>query len=379
MSKSAWRYIDEDQVSAAYGLASDEYLMQSHTAANNAFPATLKLYTYRDHCALCGRFQDLRAEIDLDACRALDVEFGRRLTGGGAILMGRDQLGICFSTNSSSFRWNHIRELYQLFSEPIIAALASFGISARFRSKNDLESGGKKIAGLGIHISAEGGIQFHASVLLDLDIPRMLHVLKIPAQKISDKKMVHSIEGRMTTICRESPSEVSMPQLKQSILEAFQRAFAHDVTNLPFSSVEKNAISVLVNERYSSDEWLYLNTPQQDMDGMSLKKTSAGLLRTYIAMKGENIKSVLITGDFLDLPPVFARIESQLKWTPLDRERVNISVKNAYATRPSSEPPVNILPEEVADAIWMAAQRTFAAHKYTYTGSCYYPKENVDS
>jgi hypothetical protein len=38
-------------------------------------------------------------------------------------------------------------------------------------------------------------------------------------------------------------------------------------------------------------------------------------------------------------------------------------------------PNVDISVTEITDAIWLAAQRAHASHRFTYTGSCYYPKE----
>lgn len=379
MGKQVWRHIEENEVSASYGLASDEYLMQSHTRETNSFPATLKLYTYRNYCALCGRFQDIQAEIDLEACKVHGFDYGRRLTGGGAIIMGDNQLGICLTANSSTFKWTHIRELYQQFSEPIINALEDFNIKASFRSKNDLEVDGKKIAGLGIHVSPEGGIQFHSSLLLDLDIPEMLKVLKIPVQKYSDKKMVHSIEQRMTTVRREAQEMIGMNQLKHSIRQAYEKMFDASLSIESFTSEEQNQIKIVERDRYQSEEWLFQHSPQQDMDGMSLKKTKAGLLRTYIGLKGETIKSVLITGDFMDMPFVFSQIESQLKWSPLDKEKIAGIVQKTFSDSAEAETAVSITSEEVTEAIWLAAQRAFAAKKYTYKGSCYYPKETTDA
>ncbi len=380
MSEHVWRHIDEKDVSASHGLASDEYLMHSHSSKTNPYPASLKLYSYRNHCALCGRFQDLMAEIDIAACKENGVEVGRRLTGGGAIIMGENQLGICLTSHSSLFEWTHIRELYHLFSQPIIQALKAYSIDASFRSKNDIEVNGKKIAGLGIHISPDGSMQFHSSLLLDLDIPQMLKVLKIPIQKFSDKKMVHTIEQRMTTVRTETQQMVSMIELKKTILNAYAKQFDVAFQNTSFSEEELGQIESLQRERYQTDEWLFQNSPQQDMDGVSLKKTAAGLLRTYIGMKGENIKSVLITGDFMDMPEAFSQIEAQLKWSPLDKDKISDVVYRVFNASSETTSHVVVKPEEVVEAIWLAAQRAFAAKKYTYKGSCYYPtKETADA
>lgn len=372
MNEALWRHIDEQNVSASYGLACDEFLMNSF-AGGEKYAASLRLYTYKNYSALCGRFQDLSAEIDLEACRAKGFQVGRRLTGGGAIIMGDDQLGICLSTRASTFSWHHLRELYQLFSAPIIMALAKFGITAGLRAKNDLEVNGKKIAGLGIHISQEGGIQFHASLLLDLDVPAMLSVLNIPIQKYEDKRMIQSVAQRMTTVRAEANASISMDQLKQTVRECYQESFGINFLNEPIHSAERAAIERLEQDRYRNEDWLRQLSPQQDMTGMSLKKTSAGLLRTYIGLKGDTIKSVLITGDFLEMPELFAQLESRLKWTVLDKAKIGLIMDEMTAAYSSS-----IRAEDLTEAIWLAAQRAHASHRYTYRGSCYYPEnENV--
>ena len=90
---TGWRYLTEEAVGAAEGLAADEALMLHHGRDEHAeAEATLRLYTYRSHCALVGRYQSLEDEVDREACHRLDVQYGRRPTGGGAILMGGGQL-----------------------------------------------------------------------------------------------------------------------------------------------------------------------------------------------------------------------------------------------------------------------------------------------
>ncbi len=54
----------------------------------------MRLYTYRPHVALVGRFQNIEAELNLDECDRFGAEINRRPTGGGAIVMGDGQLGL---------------------------------------------------------------------------------------------------------------------------------------------------------------------------------------------------------------------------------------------------------------------------------------------
>ena len=97
-----WRLLNDDNADAAGGLALDEALMARYARGEPPAPPTLRLYTYRTHCALIGRYQNLDAEVDLEACRETGTQVSRRPTGGGAIIMGAGQLGVALTAAASS-------------------------------------------------------------------------------------------------------------------------------------------------------------------------------------------------------------------------------------------------------------------------------------
>ncbi len=373
MAALKWRYLEESGVSAFYGLAADEYMMEAQKPEGNV-SAWLRFYSYRDHVALVGRFQHLQAELNLDFCREAGIDCSRRLTGGGAIIMGSGQLGICLATHTQRFDFRRLRELYVLFSRPIIEALGELGVEAGFRSRNDLEVGGKKIAGLGIYVSPAGSLQFHTSLLLDLDIPLMLRVLNIPREKYEDKRMIRSVEQRITTLKREVGRAVSREEMSALLKKKYAGAFGISYEEMPFGESEKQRIKELEEERYRQTAWIMQHSPQSDMNGMSLKKTPAGLLRTYIALKGETIKSVLITGDFFQGLEVLREVEALLKWSPLERDAIEQVVHSAFAKwEKENKTPLPLQASAVCEAILVAARRASAEHRFTYNGSCYYP------
>jgi len=92
MTGPSWRYVADDGVSASFGLASDAVITRRQGTGKSV--PTVRLYTYRSHCVPIGRFQRLGSELRLDECRRLGVKGNRRPTGGGAIVMGADQLGV---------------------------------------------------------------------------------------------------------------------------------------------------------------------------------------------------------------------------------------------------------------------------------------------
>ncbi|MEK7327092.1 MAG: lipoate--protein ligase family protein, partial [Chloroflexota bacterium] len=64
---TSWRLITDDGVSASFGLAADDCLA-GRVGAGESEP-TLRLYTYRSHCALVGRFQNLDNEVYREYCQ----------------------------------------------------------------------------------------------------------------------------------------------------------------------------------------------------------------------------------------------------------------------------------------------------------------------
>lgn len=368
---NTWRYIEEDGVGAGQGLATDEHLM--NTCADTGHQATLRLYTYQSHCALVGRFQNIHAELDLEACRRENIPFSRRLTGGGAIIMGAGQLGVCMAL-PDALGASNTRELYHRLSAPILTALQKLGIEAGFQGKNDLAVDGRKIAGLGIHVNPYGAAQFHASLLVDLDIPLMLRVLNVPLQKIGDKANIARVEQRITTVSALLKRPVPTGDVRQLLRDCFAEHFGAQLVTLPLTSTEQTDVALLSATKYDHDDWIFQRSPQPDMTGMGLKKTAAGLLRAYVALKGETIKSVLITGDFLNPGALFQHIESQLKWGALDQDHVRQVVRHAFETHCPDE--AGITPDEVSQVIWRAALGAMKEVQYSYRGSCYYPDKS---
>ncbi len=371
--ESKWRYIADDHVSAHQGLATDEVLMHPYQEPNPAPGGTLRLYTYRSHCALVGRFQNLDAEINLTTCKEQDVQVGRRMTGGGAIIMGEDQLGICLTTAVKYLPANiNQRQLYAYFAQPVLNGLRQMGISATFRPKNDLEVNGRKIAGLGIYTDARGALLFHTSLLVDLDVELMIRVLNIPREKIADKVLIRSVRQRMTTIRRETNTAIPVQEVREIMKRAFAEYFRCQLEDYSLNTEERQAVQEMVEQKYSTPEWLFQYTPQPDLYGVAVKKTPAGLLRVYVSLFGETIKNLMITGDFMEQSPLFNAIESALKWHPIHRKRITWQIEQLFQQYPIE----GVDAAALAGSVWEAVRRAQMEARFTYRGTCYYPKNH---
>lgn len=337
-----------------------------HGAAADPRP-TVRLYTYRSHCALVGRYQALEAEVDLEACRRTGTEVNRRPTGGGAIIMGEGQLGVAVVTRA--LPREPAGATLRRLSLGIIHGLAELGIAAGFRGKNDLEVGGRKIAGLGLYRDPEGALLFHASVLADLDVPFMLRVLKIPLAKLGGRA-VGAVEERVTTVARELGGRWRGADLRGAVARGFARVLGGTPAPEPVPEEDRARAQELVRRRYGTEAWLAGQGRVANATGTGVLRTSAGLLRVDLALRGDVIQALAFSGDFNERPPALARIEEALRWSRVDRERLPRLVARACG----GDPGLGVGPGAIADAILTAARtRTPRATPARARGSCYVP------
>ncbi len=94
-------------------------------------------------------------------------------------------------------------------------------------------------------------------------------------------------------------------------------------------------------------------TPAGDASGSALLKTPAGLARIYLTTHGDLVKSAIVVGDFNELPPELAAMESALSWRRLDGETV-VAVVAASGAADALRVPPETLAAAVIEAGLMA-------------------------
>ncbi len=366
--KGPWRYLEEDGVGAAWGLAVDEALMATYRRGRGECPPTVRLYTYADHAALVGRYQSVEAEVDLEACRATGTAVNRRPTGGGAIIMGQQQLGVAVVCRAPVEE--RPKEVLQRLSEGIVRGLEELGIAASFRGKNDLEVRGRKVAGLGMYVEG-GALLFHASVLADLDIPFMLRVLRIPAAKLGDKG-VATVEERIATVSRETGRRWTGAALREVVARGFERAFGVRLERGSLSSEERKLAEQLARGKYEDPGWVFQRSGAEGWEGSSVVKTGLGLTRVFVTMENQVVKDVMFVGDFNQAPEALTRLEARLKWKQLEAESVRRLVARELEEDEDLGPYAGAIAEAVLEAGAKATARRAAAPEIR--GSCYFPE-----
>lgn len=82
-----WIFLADKANSGPYNMAKDQALLALAAKSNQAI---LRFYQWSQPTLSVGRTQKLEREIDLEACRRLNIPLVRRATGGQAVLHGYD-------------------------------------------------------------------------------------------------------------------------------------------------------------------------------------------------------------------------------------------------------------------------------------------------
>ena len=314
-------------VSTAEGLAEDDTLPQ--TVARNNSPPILHLYTFVPS-VIVGKYQDIEAALRLERCEARGIEFNRRSTGGGTVIMGPEIVALGLGINVDHPRLKKgVGGVFQSLSLVLLRALNMVGIQGYFQPKNDLEVNGRKIAGLSAASEADSCLLFHTSLLVDFDIALMTDIMNTPVIKLEDKGY-NCFSQRMTTVRDELGRKVSVTEMIEAIQNSFEEEFSIRFKEDSPNEWEEKTIRDFIEKRYTKDEWIFSHRHPRARMGVGQLKTKGGLLEIYLALSGASIESVLVTGDFFSTSEDLHRIENALKWTSARKENIENNIASVW-------------------------------------------------
>ncbi len=317
----------ESPVSTAEGLAVDDTLPCA--VGVNHSPPILHLYTFIPS-AIVGKYQDIEAALRLDRCKVRGIEYNRRSTGGGTVIMGPEivSLGLGINVDYPGLK-KGVGGVFESLSRVLINALAKLGIDAYFQPKNDLEVSGKKIAGLSAASEANNTLLFHTSLLVNFDVALMTDIMNTPVIKFQDKGY-NCFSQRMTTIRHETGREVSTKETMEAIQGAFEEEFHIMFKEDAPDPWEQKTIQDFIDKRYTQKDWIFSHKHPRTRMGVGQLKTRGGLLEIYLSLSGASIESILITGDFFSTSADIHKIENALKWTSARKERIEENISSVW-------------------------------------------------
>ena len=200
-----------------------------------------------------GSFQSVRNEIDSEALERHGMSVVRRVSGGGAMFM---EAGNCITYSlvvpESLVEGMTFEQSYRFLDDWVLAALAEVGVNATYVPLNDITSDKGKIGGAAQKRFANGTVLHHVTSSYDIDADKMLDVLRIGREKLSDK-------GIKSARKRVDPMRSQTGMTREALIESFLNTFRsrYDTVESEYRPAELARAEELVETKFSTQEWTY--------------------------------------------------------------------------------------------------------------------------
>jgi len=295
-------YLESPSRDPYFNLALEEYVFERMDKSKSYF-----MLWQNDNTIVVGKYQNTAEEIDQAYVDAHGIRVARRLSGGGAVYHDRGNLNFTFIVDRADAPGLN----FKIFVEPVIQALARFGVHAAFTGRNDLTIDGMKFSG-NAQYARRGRLLHHGCIMLDSNLTSVADALRVKEAKF-DSKAVKSVRSRVTTINAHAPAPISMEDFKGALKECAMASGELEPCTL--TEEDLAAIRKLRDEKYATWAWNYGFSPAYDM--RREMKFPAGLVTAHLSAEGGKIKAVRFYGDFFGNGEL-GELEGAMAGLPLD-------------------------------------------------------------
>lgn len=245
-----WQLIQGPALDPVVQMALDQVL--SEEVGSGHRKPTLRIWEWEKPAVVIGSFQSVKNEVDLENAARYGFEIVRRISGGGAMFMEAGSV-ITYSIYAPTelVQGMSFANSYAFLDEWVIIALKSLGIEASYVPLNDITSPTGKIGGAAQKRLGAGAVLHHVTMSYDMDGDKMVQVLRIGREKMSDK-------GTKSANKRVDPlrSQTGLPRAEiiARMVETFRGLHGLDdsaITDEEFAKADR-----LVVEKFGTDEWL---------------------------------------------------------------------------------------------------------------------------
>ena len=295
-------YLESPSRDPYFNLALEEYVFERMDKSKSYF-----MLWQNDNTIVVGKYQNTAEEIDQAYVDAHGIRVARRLSGGGAVYHDKGNLNFTFIVDRADAPGLN----FKIFVEPVIQALARFGVHAAFTGRNDLTIDGLKFSG-NAQYARRGRLLHHGCIMLDSNLTSVADALRVKEAKF-DSKAVKSVRSRVTTINAHAPAPISMEDFKGALKECAMASGELEPCTL--TEEDLAAIRKLRDEKYATWAWNYGFSPAYDM--RREMKFPAGLVTAHLSAEGGKIKAVRFYGDFFGSGEL-GELEGAMAGLPLD-------------------------------------------------------------
>jgi lipoate-protein ligase A len=213
---------------------------------------TLRIWEWNEPAVVIGSFQSLKNEVDPGNAALHGFTVVRRITGGGAMFMEAGSV-ITYSIYApvELVQGMTFADSYAFLDEWVITALKSLGIDAHYQPLNDITSPSGKIGGAAQKRLGSGAVLHHVTMSYDMDGEKMVQVLRIGREKLSDK-------GITSAAKRVDPLRSQTGLSRAEIIDRMKQTFTslYGATPGAITDEEYAKAADLVESKFSTDAWI---------------------------------------------------------------------------------------------------------------------------
>ena len=246
-----WNYIAPEPLDPLVHMALDQVLAEEVGAGRRG--PTLRIWEWAKPAVVIGSFQSVKNEVDMDNAQRYGMEVTRRVSGGGAMFM---ELGTAITYSlyapTELVSGMSFQDSYAFLDDWVVQGLRGLGIEATYKPLNDITSPTGKIGGAAQKRLGSGAVLHHVTMAYDMDGDRMVEVLRIGREKISDKG-VQSANKRVDPL--KTQTGMSKKDIEDHLVNTFTTLYG--LTPSPVSGAEMARARQLVEEKFSTPEWFY--------------------------------------------------------------------------------------------------------------------------
>lgn len=214
-------------------------------------PPTLRIWEWGAPAVVIGSFQSLKNEVDPEGAEKHGITVVRRVSGGGAMFIEPgNTITYSLTVPSSLVEGLSFERSYAFLDDWVLGALAELGVAATYQPLNDIASPAGKIAGAAQKRFVGGAVLHHVTMAYDIDADKMLEVLRIGREKMSDK-------GTKSANKRVDPVRSQTGMSRAEVIEAFKAHFRgrYETVEGSVTEAEWARARELVETKFSTTEW----------------------------------------------------------------------------------------------------------------------------
>lgn len=251
---------------------------------------------------IIGRNQNLLNEVNLEYCRAHDINVVRRKSGGGCVYADMDNVMLSCVQRCSS----PVQTVFADYTESVAKMLRALGIAAEASSRNDITINGRKVSGNAFY-HLPGRSIVHGTMLYNLDIDTMTAAITPSTAKL-EWKGVESVRSRVTSLKEYTTLSLEdfMAYVREYLCDGELRLTADDVAEID-----------RLSQPYYSDRYLY-GRKRLKAERAPRRVGNAGEFVGAVSVIDGVINDVNLWGDYFHLDDVDKVVGDRLRGVSYD-------------------------------------------------------------